>query len=260
MTSFKAATAGALCAIACLAGANAASADGLKDTPNANSGAKSVVVYSGSDWAPDATYSYQGVVVALNRDLGRDGVMLRLYGSHVDYEYGTGASITAGDGWQGEAMIGYKVGMGPLWAAAYIGIDYQKHKLTPDDLANVVRGTEVGFKVAADMANVRNEGPIYVSLSGNYSTAFDSYWVRGRVGGNLHQLTIGPEVAAFGNSGFDATRVGGFVTFDLPIVPAMPLELTISAGHQFISGSGGTSTGSGGGEGGYVGVAVVSVF
>ncbi len=61
-----------------------------------------------------------------------------------------------------------------------------------------------------------------------------------------------------GNSGFDATRVGAFLTFDLPITPRLPLEVTLSAGHQFV-GSNGTS-GTGGGEGTYVGVSFVSVF
>lgn len=203
---------------------------------------------------------YQGAVIALNRDLGRDGVLLRAYGSHGDYEYGQGLGRTDGDSWQGDAMIGYKVGFGRAWAAAYVGVEYQRHELTPDDPTNVVRGSEVGFKVAADIASLRTEGPFYFSLSGNYSTAFDSYWSRARAGGNLHRITIGPEVAAFGNAGFDATRVGGFITFDFPVTPHLPLEVTLSTGHQFVKDSNGGVSGSGGGEGTYFGISVSSVF
>ncbi len=241
----------------------AALSDGLKDTGPLPAAAKSIVLFSGFDTAKDSEYFYQGAIVALNRDIGRDGFQLRAYGSHVDYQYDNGGTRTDGDGWQGDAMIGYKIGLGRLWAAAFIGIDYQKHQLTPDDLSNPVRGSEVGFKVAADIASLRSEGPIYFSLSGNYSTAFESYWARGRLGANLHRVTIGPEFAAFGNEGFDATRVGGFLTFDLPIAPTLPLEITLSAGHQFVSGNGSSgsgSSGSGGGEGAYFGISVSSVF
>ncbi len=260
MTIANTAKAGLITLIACLAGGNVAMAEGLKNSTPMTSAAKSIVLFSGYDAAPDSSYMYQGAVLALNRDIGRDGVLLRAYGSHGDYEYGSGVTRTDGDSWQGDAMIGYKVGLGHAWAAAYVGIEYQKHQLTPDDLTNAVRGTEVGFKVAADIASLRTEGPIYFSLSGSYSTAFDSYWARGRVGMNMHRITVGPEVAALGNAGFDATRVGGFLTFDLPITPSLPLEITLSAGHQFVGGSGSTTTGSGGGEGTYVGVSVSSVF
>lgn len=221
------------------------------------SSAASMVYFSGFDSAKDADYMYQGAILALNRDIGRDGFVLRAYGSKVDYEYLNGATPTAGDGWQGDLMIGYKASAGRVWAAGYIGVDYQDFKTTPDDLAGRPRGSEVGFKVAGDVATLRNEGPLYFSLSGNYSTAFDSYWVRGRVGANLHRITIGPEYVRMGNVGFDASRVGGFVTFDLPLIPKMPLETTLSIGHQSVDGN---SNGSGGGDGTYVGVAFTSVF
>ena len=101
-------------------------------------------------------------------------------------------------------MIGYKISRGHIWAAAYIGVDYQSYDLTPDDLSSPVRGSEVGFKVAADVATLRTGSPLYFSLSGLYSTAFDSYWARARVGLNQGHMTFGPEAIAMGNDGFDA--------------------------------------------------------
>jgi hypothetical protein len=225
-------------------------------------GTKAFVLFSGFDMVEDASYSFQGLVVALNRDIGKDGFLLRLYGSHTDYEYdtvGVPGGRVDGDAWQGDAMIGYKISRGNIWAAAYIGVDYQDHDLTPDDTANPVRGSEVGFKVAADVASLREGSPLYFSLGGQYSTAFDSYWARGRVGLNRGHMTFGPEFIAMGNDAFDAQRAGGFVMFDVNLVPNMPIEVTLSGGYQFLDDSSGTTFG-GGGEGAYGGITFVTLF
>ena len=50
-----------------------------------------------------------------------------------------------------------------------------------------------------------------------------------------------------------------FVTFDLKISPKLPLEVTLYAGHQFVSGNGG-ATGASGGEGEYFGLSLTSLF
>jgi hypothetical protein len=247
-------------------GVGGAAAGGLKDDYSAAGGTKGWVAFSGFDVVQDASYMFQGVVVSFNRDIGRDGFLLRVYGGHVDYQYDdvsvTGGEID-GDGWQGDVMIGYKIGRGHLWAAAYLGVDYQDHDLTPDDLDNPVRGSEVGFKAAADIATLRQGTPLYFALSGQYSTAFDSYWTRARVGLNHSRFTFGPEGIAMGNDAFDAQRVGGFLTFDLNLAPTMPIEVTLSGGYQFLSdsnGGGGDAVGSGGGEGAYGGMSFVVVF
>lgn len=244
-------------------GLTGAAAGGAKDYGAPPDDAKAWVFFSGVDAAKDSYYTYQGVVVALNRDIGKDGFVLRLYGSHVDYQYDTTNGVGAplkidGDGWQGDAMIGYKISRGHWWASAMVGIDWQSHGLTPFDPGSLVRGTEVGFKTALDFATLRDKGPIYLAASGNYSTAFDSYWARGRIGGNLGRITIGPEAIALGNDAFDAHRFGGFAIFDLPLSRTFSLEVTLSGGYQFVDGNGGG--GSGGGEGAYFGIGVSSVF
>lgn len=261
MHRFNAAFAG-LSALVLVFSAGSASADGpsRRGSSSTTSTTQSIVTFSGYDQARDSSYFFQGVQVALNGDIGRDGFMLRAYGSQVDYDYLNGAVPTHGLGRQGELMIGYKASQGNIWGAAFIGVDTQNHKLTPDDIANTVRGSETGFKVTGDLASLRENGPIYFALSGMYSTAFDSYWARARVGGNVHRVTIGPEFVALGNQGFDATRLGGFMTFDLKLSPKLPLEVTLYAGHQFVGGNTGTATGASGGEGEYFGFSLTSLF
>src|SRR4051812_17127054 len=46
-----------------------------------------LVSYSGVDLAKDSLYIYQGVIVALNRDLGKDGFLLQAYASYNAFRY-----------------------------------------------------------------------------------------------------------------------------------------------------------------------------
>jgi hypothetical protein len=150
-------------------------------------------------------------------------------------------------------MLGY------LWVrpgaavGLYIGADYHDHDLTPNDVSNSVRGDEMGLRVGGD---VRLYGPQhYFSLEGYYSTAFDTYWSRARVGMNLGRFIIGPEAGADGNEGYDAQRLGAFAMFKLDMFGTRnPAELTIHGGYQFVDDDNGSSVAStSGGEGAYAG-------
>jgi hypothetical protein len=206
------------------------------------------VWFSGYDIAKDATYWFDGVIVAFNRDISKDGWALRVYGSRVDFDQ---EPTGDGRGWQGDLMLGYLFHRMGYSGAFYLGADYENYKLSPDDLSSPVRGTEWGFKVAADVAT-SDDRPLYLAFSGTYSTAFDSYWTRVRVGHNRDRIVYGVEGQAFGNEDFNAQRLGGFLTFQLPLRPTLPLEVTLATGYQFVDESNnGDSTSTGGGKGAY---------
>jgi Cellulose biosynthesis protein BcsS len=117
--------------------------------------------------------------------------------------------------------------------------------------------------VAAELATSK-ELPYYFALNGNYSTAFDVYWARARVGLIRGGVTFGPEGIVFGDEEFNAQRLGGFVSFDVKLLPNWPIEITLSAGHQFVSDTGsnasnGTGT-VGGGEGTYATIVFSFLF
>ena len=215
------------------------------------------VFFSGIDVVDGAEYFYDGVIVALNRDLTRDGWLLRAYGSRVDYESGS----DDGRGWQGDVMLGYKFTRGPIWGSIFVGADYQNFD-NSDPSNSEVQGTEWGFKVAGDLSTAYGS-PIYANLSGSYSTAFDTYWVRLRAGVHRDNLTYGPEAIAMGNDSFEAQRFGGFITFhNLNPLRMRPFDLTLSGGYQFNSddNGGGFSTGTGGSEGAYGAIGFSFVF
>jgi Cellulose biosynthesis protein BcsS len=207
------------------------------------------VWFGGFDAVKDATYGFDGVIVAFNRDISKDGWALRVYGSRVDFDQ---EPTGDGRGWQGDLMLGYLFHRTGFSGGIYMGADYQNYKLSPDDPDTSVRGTEWGFKVAGDIAS-SDDRPLYLSLAGSYSTAFDSYWTRARIGHNRNRIIYGIEGQAFGNEDFNAQRLGGFLTFQVPLRPSTPLEVTLSAGHQFVndSGSSGDSISTGGAAGTY---------
>jgi hypothetical protein len=217
------------------------------------------VVFGGVDLANGAQYYFDGIIVSLNGDMNKDGFVVRAYGSLVDYDLNPGH----GQGYQTDLMLGYHINRGRYDGAIYIGGDWQNYTLHPDNPTEHVRGTEFGFKVAADMETSK-ELPYYLSLNGMYSTAFDSFWVRARTGFNRDRITFGPEAIVMGNTGFDAQRVGGFVTFDLKLLPGRPpVELTLSSGYQFVNGANNNTSGNsgtGGGEGVYGAVVLSTTF
>jgi hypothetical protein len=177
----------------------------------------------------------------------------------VNYDYANSdvsGGKTTGDGWQADLMVGYQWNRPYATLSALIGIDYQNQKLTPDDRTAKIRGEEVGFKVAANISS-SDDVPYFFDVGGEYSTAFETYWSRARVGAKIMpgRLTIGPEAIAYGGDGYDNQRVGAFVTLNTAISPRLPVEITVSGGHQFVRGDSGSgssgSVGRGGGEGPY---------
>lgn len=227
---------------------------GLKDGGYQDTQPTWIATYSGADFAKDSFYTYSGAVVSLQRDLSKSGFVFQGFTGYGSYEYdspGVPGGRVDGDVTQLAAMLGY------LWVrpgaaiGIYMGADYHNYDLTPNDPFSAVNGSEVGFRVGGDIRLIGERH--YLTLEGYYSTAFDTYWSRARVGLNLGRVIIGPEAAAMGSVGYDAQRLGGFAMFKLDFFGTKNApELTINAGYQFLSDDGSVGS-SAGGEGAYVG-------
>ena len=234
---------------AAAAGGNGGSNGSMKD--NQTEPVERGVLFSGYDLVKDSRYWYQGIIVALNGDMGRDGFFVRAYGARDDFDRNPGD----GRQWQADLALGYMLSRNQVGYEIYAGVDYQNVKLSPDDPTAEVRGTEWGFKVGAGI-ETEKELPYYYALEGQYSTAFNSYWARARVGLHRGRFTFGPEASVVGDEDFDAQRVGAFVRFDVELPRFRPVEVTLSGGHQFVSGSNenNDNTGSIGGSAGTYGL------
>ena len=218
------------------------------------------VTFSGHDWAKDSHYMYQGIVAAINRDLSKDGVVVRVFGGIADYSYELDPNIIDGKGYQADILVGYQRVEGPLNASFYAGFDYQHQKLKPDDPENPVNGTDVGFKVLGEISSP-NDAPMYVSVTGSYSTAFETYWNRAVVMFDFGRFKAGPEGVMFGNEGFSAKRIGGTATFDVNLLPSLPVSVYVNAGRQIVDEDDpGAIASSAGGTGAYVGFGFSTSF
>ena len=215
--------------------------------------AQAYEVDAGFDAAPQSLYWYSEGIVALNRDIGKDGFLLRTYGSLAVYQYpgplDTGDTIN-GQLWQLDVMPGYQIVRGASTLGGYVGFDYQESSLQPDDPTNPLRGTATGVKVEGHYYFDDYTQPLDVSLVGEYSTAFDTYYAELRLGARVwDKLFIGPDASVDGDTGYNAQRLGGYAKYTLELSKGAPVELTLVGGHQFVPGA--DPQGFGGGEGPY---------
>ena len=195
-----------------------------------------IVTYSGIDFVEDAHFFYSGGIIALNRDISRNGFLLKGFVGTGDYEYLTsdvpGGKVDA-DATDLSGMLGYQVYSGNYRFAAYAGISWIDNDLNPRDPQNPTAGSETGFAVSGEFDTVQTK-PLYMSLIGQYTTAYDTYWSRARVGYRFGTVVVGPEGIFMGDETFDAQRAGGFVSLPISIKRDVTFELTFSGGYQWI--------------------------
>ena len=229
----------------------------IKDSGYTNETVYPFATFSGLEFSEDYYESYFGAVFAFNGDLARDGWILRAMVTGADFEYDYGTEID-GDFWQGDLLVGYQIYRDGVNYYAMAGVDYQEYDLSPDDPSNVLRGDEVGFKVAAGIETERDrESPVYGVVRGSYSTAFDSYYVLGRLGREIRSdMVLGIEGWAYGDDDGDGQRVGAFLLRDVEIGKVVG-SFSISGGYQFADED---TYGGNGGEGGYGTIKFVTAF
>jgi hypothetical protein len=213
-----------------------------------------IVLYSGVDIVEDAHFFYSGGIMALNKDISRNGFLLQGFLGTGDYEYDS-SSVPGGevdaDLTMLRGMVGYQWFTPGIRVAGYVGVDWQDNDLNPKDPENPVEGSETGFLVSGEFETVESK-PFYLGAIGQYSTAHDTYWSQARVGWRFGNFVVGPEGIFMGNITYDAQRAGAFVSVPLNLARDVYFEVTLSGGYQWISddddgqdfgGIGGTSDG-----------------
>jgi hypothetical protein len=209
-------------------------------------------VDAGFDVAPQSLYWYSEGVVALNRDIGKDGFLLRAFGSLAVYQYAspfdTGGEID-GQLWQLDVMPGYQIVRGASTLGGHVGFDYQESSLEPEDPTNPQRGTATGVKVEGHYYFGDDAQPLDFSLVGEYSTAFATYYAEVRLGARVwDKLFIGPAAEVDGAIGYNSQRLGGYAKYTFEVQGAS-VEASFAGGYQFVPGPDGG--GIDGGQGPY---------
>ena len=109
------------------------------------------VWFGGYDVVTGSRYVYDGLVVAVNGDLGKDGFAVRAYGARGDFDQDPGD----GRAYQADIAVGYLFSVRQLSGSFFVGMDWQNIKLRPDDPTAEVRGTEFGVRVSGDLSTAR---------------------------------------------------------------------------------------------------------
>lgn len=192
----------------------------------------STILFTGVDVREQSYYGYVGAIHAFNRNLGLDGFMLRTIGFYNEYDYASAAvagghvdaEMTAFD-----LVLGYQRYFQGFVGRAYVGLDYERHDLSPDNLLDSNRGGDFGVKIRGELETFY-ASPFHASLLSSYGSAKERYWVRGRAGYNFQGIILGPEVVATGNPETDEQRIGAFATLRDPAL--VPVEVSASAGYS----------------------------
>jgi hypothetical protein len=192
----------------------------------------STVLFGGVDDRTQNIYGYAGAIVALNGNIATDGFLFRTMGFYNPYNYSSTAVVGGNvDGVMTafDVLFGYQKYFQGLTARLYAGLDYEGHRLTPDNPFDTNRGDAFGVHVRAELETTYGStSPFYGSLLASYGSARERYWARGRVGYNSEGIIVGPEAIATGNPETYDNRVGAFITFR----NVAPIELSISGGYS----------------------------
>jgi hypothetical protein len=222
--------------------------------PDDSDETEAYTIYSEIDVVEGAYFASTELYAALNGDWSRPGFLLHAYFGAGQYDYRNndvpGGRVDAVP-ISADLMIGYygSVGQAAYWNVL-VGVGIEDNELDPNDPSNPVAGSEVGFKVAAEI-EADDERSLYYHLEGDYTTAFDTYWSRARIGYGFGSVIVGPEGTFFGDETFNSQRIGGFLRFPLSLFRGWQPVAIIAGGYEFVhEKDGGPSGGGFGGIGG----------
>ena len=122
-------------------------------------------------------------------------------------------------------MPGYQMSWPGVALKAYLGPAFEARTITPVDPDKVLSGTAWGAKTGLESWFALGSA-FWLAADANYFTGTQAYGASMRLGFQpLGWLTLGPEVAAFGDEEDDSARAGGFLRLTIG-----QMEATLSGG------------------------------
>jgi len=188
--------------------------------------ADSTVLFAGVDAREESDFGYIGLTYHYSGDILSDGILVRTSVSRGNYEYKTDFGETDADVVGFGLMLGYQKVMESFTARGFIGLDYEDHDFSPDNIFDDNRGSDTGVKVQAELESDFSS-PNYASVFASYGTAKDRYGLRLRGGRDFSGFVVGPEIVLIGDQEYDEQRLGAFLT----VKKLIPVLLSVSAGY-----------------------------
>jgi hypothetical protein len=158
----------------------------------------------------------QGGMLWAPTGLNRSGPVLKLMFGGGVYHYRSGALGNAdvrGQQLAGAILPGWRFVLNQVTATVFLGVDFQQHRLTPDDLSAGLRGDYVGARMGFELW-YQPSAATMVAADVSWSTVGPSY--NARIAAGLRVLDtfyLGPEIQAFGaDSNYRQFRAGLHIT------------------------------------------------
>jgi hypothetical protein len=173
------------------------------------------MLFTGADLWRNGGFAHAGVMWAPS-GLDNDGLVLKLAVGGGLYRYHSsalgGVEIT-GTKTDAAVLPGWRFRRGDLYLTVFAGLDWQRHKLLPDDPNAGLRGSYIGLRTAIELWY--QPTPItMVAGDAAASTIGPSYSARLAYGWRLFELFYaGPEISGFTSNGnYQQYRAGIHVT------------------------------------------------
>jgi hypothetical protein len=177
-----------------------------------------VMLFSGRDLWRNGIFVYGGLVFAPG-GLEQDGLLLKVLLSGGAYRYRAenlgGERITGLEALT-QLLPGWRIKHGDVELKFFLGPEFQKHSLSPDDPANRLRGDSFGLRLAVDLwyeptPDTMVAADVSLSSIATSNSARIGYgWriLEDMLGG----LYVGPEIQYFGSDGYRHLRLGAHIT------------------------------------------------
>jgi hypothetical protein len=173
------------------------------------------LLFAGTDLWRHGGFAHGGLLVAPS-GLDREGLVFKLMLGGGSYRYVSGALgdiDVVGRQFAAAAMPGWRFAGRNFVATVFVGLDYQDHRLTPDDPAAGLRGSAFGLRTAVELWYEPTPQTMFAA-DASVSTVGPSYSARVAAGWRVFErYYIGPEVQGFAaDDNYQQLRVGVHVT------------------------------------------------
>lgn len=173
-----------------------------------------VILFSGRDIWLNGVFLYGGFLWSPH-GLDEPGFILKAITSGGLYRYRSGAlggATVIGAEATGQILPGWQFKRGHFEAKVFAGLDFENHRLWPNDLSNHLRGQALGLRLAAE---VWAEPSVETMLAGDVSLSTIGINYSARIAAGWHvleQFYAGPELQVYGGDGYRQLRIGLHLT------------------------------------------------
>ena len=177
-----------------------------------------MMVFSGRDLWRNGAFANAGFLYAPG-GLEQDGLLLKFLLAGGVYRYraaNLGGEHVIDVESLADVLPGWRIKRGDAEFKLFMGPEFQKHLLSPDDVANRLRGNSFGLRLAVELWY---EPTPQTMLAADVSLSSIATSNSARVGYGwrvfdelLGGLYVGPEIQYFGSDGYRHLRLGAHIT------------------------------------------------